>query len=387
MNHPQPAKCCPIMFLSALSPLESLPNELLDHIISSLATSPPSLTRLQQPPNHRIAKSSIRDLKNLSLVSSGLCALVRPRLFAHACFDLRDERAFLEFVAHSDLKRHVTSIVVKGNNSPENREDPYWWRRVLSELDPLRITVVAPPSFIGAMLGTQIHEGHSWAFEIPFQILHLERDARQGRPVRLEDHSSLLSVRDWQSLEFNEASSLRAYHHYEYFLLRVPSVFDQWGTMAHPPDRLADLPSTLSLNRLTTFSYTTVFPFYNHVNLVLDAVFLMTSLESLSTQLAPCQNDRVIEIEQRGSIDPSDPWMELATGYALIAHAVRQLGMRGCLRRFRARDFQFEALRPELSSIFDERFHDSPWTYDGEDIWNKVDGSIPCQEQTGRRSS
>lgn len=377
------------MSLPTLSPLESLPNELLDYIISSVAASPPSLTRLQQPPSHRIAKNSTRDLKNLSLVSSGLCMLVRPRLFTHACFGLRNEHAFLDFVAQSDLKRHVTSIVVKGDDSPENREDPYWWRRVLCELDPLRITVVAPPSFIGAMLGTQIQEGHSWAFEIPFQVLHLGRDTRQDGSVRLEEHSSLLSSRDWQSLEFNEASSLKAYHHYEYFLLRVPSVFDQWGTLAHPPDRPADLPSTLSLNRLTTFSYTAVFPFYNHVNLVLDAVFLMTSLESLTTQLAPCQNDRVIEIEQRGSIDPSDPWMELATAYTLIAHAVKQLGDSGCLRRFQARDFQFEALRPELSSILDERFYDSPWAYDEEGVWNKVDGcrSISGQEQTGRRSS
>lgn len=380
MNHPQPAKCCPVMCLSALSPLESLPNELLDYIISSVAAPPPSLARLQQPPSHRIAKNSTRDLKNLSRVSSGLCALVRPRLFAHACFDLRNERAFLDFVAQSDLKRHITSIVVKGNDSPESREDPYWWRRVLCELDPLRITVVAPPSYIGAMLGTQIYEGHSWAFEIPLQVLHLERDARQDGSALLENHSSLLSARDWQSLEFNEASSLKAYHHYEYFLFRVPSVFGQWGTLAHPPDRPADLPSTLSLNRLTTFSYTAVFPFYNHADLVLGAVSLMTSLESLTTQLAPCQNDRVIETEQRGSIDPSDPWMELVTGYTLIADAVGHLGNRGCLRRFQARDFQFDALRSELSFIFDNKFHGSPWTYDGGDVWNKVDGdcrSIP----------
>lgn len=374
------------MTLLTPSPLESLPKELLDQIISSLATSPPSLTKLHQPPSHRIAKSNTRDLKNLSLVASGLCALVRPRLFAHTCFDLRDQTEFLDFVARSLLARHVTSILVRGNDSPENREDPFWWRRVLCDLDPLRITVVAPPPFIGAMLGTQIMEGHSWAFEIPFQSLHLERDGRQdqGNSIRLEEQPSLLSAREWQFLHFNESSSLKAYSHYEYFLLRVPSVFDQWGSLAHPPDRPADLPSSLSLNRLTTFSYTAVFPFYNHVNLVLDAVCLMTSLQSLSTQLAPCQNDRVIELEQRGSIDPSDPWMELATAYSLIAHAVRQLGETGCLRWFRACDYQFEALRPELSSILDETFHETSWTYDGQNVWSRVAITDDCRDIPGR---
>lgn len=356
---------------SAPSPLDSLPNELLDHVISCLATPPPSSVKLHEPPTHRITKAASRDLKNLSLVSSGLLALVRPRLFAHACFALRDEAQFLAFIARWNLGRHVTSIVVKGDDSPENRGDAYWWRQVLRELDPLRIMVIAPPSFIGATIGTPIMEDHSWAFEISLQILHLERSSRQGHracPSRLKEHSNLLSIREWESLWFNESSSLKAYSHYEYFLLRVPSLFTQWGSLASPP-RPAELPESLSLNGLTTFCYTAVFPFYNHVKLVLDAVCLMTSLESLTTQLAPCQNDRVIELEQRASIDPSDPWMELATAYSLIGHAVRDLGAQGCLRYFKACDYQFDALRPELSSILDDILHGTQWTHDGQGVW------------------
>lgn len=363
------------MSLPAPSPLECLPNELLDQIISSLATPPPSSKRLHQPPTHRITKNTTRDLKNLSQTSSGLLALARPRLFTHACFNLKDEAKFLVFLARLDLARHVTSIVAKGNDSPENREDPFWWRRVLSYLDPLRITVVAPPPFVGAMLGTQIMDGHSWAFEIPLQMLHLERNGRQGGralSARLQEHSSLLSARTWKSLWFNESSSLKAYSHYEYFLFQVPSLFTQWGSLASPPGRPAELPESLSLNRLTTFSYTAVFPFYNHVKLVLDAVCLMTSLQSLRTQLAPCQNDRVIELEQRGSIDPSDPWMELATAYSLIAHAVRDLGAKGCLRRFTAWDFQFDALRPELSSILNDILGETRWSHDGQGVWTRI---------------
>lgn len=361
------------------SPLESLPNELLDQIISSLATPPPSVTRLSQPPTYRIARGSTRNLKHLALVSSGLCALVRPRLFVHACFDLRDQDEFLAFMARADLAQTVISVVARGRDSPENREDRFWWRRVLRDLDPVRITLVAPPSFIGATLGTHIMDGHGWAFEISLQLVHLVRDGRpgdmrEGYSQLAEEHSSILSARAWRAFQFNESSSLKAYSHYEYFLFQVPSLFTHWGSLAAPPGRPAELPQSLSLNRLTTFNYTAVFPFYNHVKLVLDTVCLMTCLQSFSTQLAPCLNDRVIELEQRGSIDPSDPWMELATGYSLIAHAVRDLGSNGCLRMYKAFDYQFDALRPELSSILGDILGENQWAHDGQGAWRKVEG-------------
>lgn len=362
---------------ASCSPLESLPNELLDQIISSLATSPPSVTRLSQPPTYRITRGVTRDLKHLSLVSSGLCALVRPHLFVHACFDLKDQDQFFAFIAQADLAQNVSSVVARGGDSPENREDQFWWRRVLCDLDPVRITLVAPPSFIGATLETHIMDGHGWAFEIPLQIVHLERDGRsgdmRGRSPLMEEPSSILSARAWRAFQFNESSSLKAYSHYEYFLFQVPSLFTRWGSLASPPSRPAELPESLSLNRLTTFNYTAVFPFYNHVNLVLSAVCLMTSLQSFSTQLAPSLNDRVIELEQRGSIDPSDPWMELATGYSLIAHAVRDLGTEGCLRIYKACDYQFDALRPELSSILGDILGETQWTHDGQGVWRKVE--------------
>lgn len=359
------------------STLEALPNELLDQIISVLATAPPSPSRLNQPPTHRVTKdATTRDLKSLSLASRSLLALVRPRLFVHACFDLRDADDFFAFVTQAHLAQNVSSVVVRGRDSPENREDPGWWRRVLCELDPVQITLVAPPSFIGATLGTRIMDGHGWAFEIPLQMIRLERDGRPGDygsvEVLPEGCSSVLGARAWRSFYFNESSSLKAYSHYEYFLFQVPSLFTHWGSLASPPGRPSDLPESLSLNRLTTFSYTAVFPFYNHVKLVLDAVCLMTNLQSFTTQLAPCLNDRVTEVEQRGSIDPSDPWMELATGYSLIAHAVRDLGSQGCLRLYKTCDYQFDALRPELSSILGDLLGGARWAHDGQGVWRKV---------------
>ncbi|KAI9928978.1 hypothetical protein ASPWEDRAFT_37097 [Aspergillus wentii DTO 134E9] len=362
------------MSLQQQSTLELLPNELLDHIISYLSSNHPSSGQLHQPPSFRIVKSHTRYLKNLSRVSSRLLELVRPQLFSHACFNVEDENKFLSFITQLDLARYVTSLVVKGSDySPDSREEPFWWRRVLCHLDPLHITVIAPPLFIGAALGTEFMSGHSWAFEIPLQTLYLEQERRHNhmQSPQLESQSSILSTRTWKSMLFNEASSLRAYNHYEYFLFQVPSVFNKWGSLASIQTHPENLPQSLSLTSLTTFCYTAVFPFYNHVKLVLDTLSLMTSLQSFSVQLAPCQNDRVIEAEQRGSMDPSDPWMELATAYSLIAHSVRDLGQKGSLRKFQAYDYLFDPLRPELSSILGDVLNANEWAHDGSGTWTR----------------
>jgi hypothetical protein len=353
---------------------ESLPIELLDEIISYLSTSPPSLSKLHKPPCGNIAKSGTRDLKSLSRTSSRLLEVTRPRLFSHVCFDLRDIDEFLTFISALDLARYVNSAVVKGRQFPDDREDPFWWRRVLSCLDPQRITVIAAPSFIGKMMSTQIFEGHSWAFEITLQVLQLEQYTRDFDPPsvsHLEQCSSLLEARTWSSLLFNESSSLRAYNHYEYFLFQVPSLFSKWGSLACVKPRPQKLALSNALNRLASFRYTAVFPFYNHVKLVLNAVEMMENLRSLSVQLAPCEGDKATEIEQRGSMDPSDPWMEIATGYSLIGHAVSDLGHRDSFVKFCACDYSFEPLRPEISATLCDILDGSEWVHDGQGTWTK----------------
>ncbi|RAK84633.1 F-box domain protein [Aspergillus costaricaensis CBS 115574] len=357
------------------SPLESLPNELLDQIISELSASPPSQSRVHKPPCMRITTSRTRDLKNLARTSSRLRELVRPHLFAHACFDIKDVADFVSFITSLDLDRYVISIVAKGMDSPDHREDPYWWRPVLDSLDPLRITVIAPPPFLAAMLDTRIMDGHSWAFEVPFQVLQLEQNSRVCKPPlpsETKQSVSLLETRVWSSFAFNESSSLRAYNHYEYFMFQVPSLFNKWGTVASTQLFSERLDLSRSLKSFTSFNYTAVFPFYNHVKLVLDAIELMTNLRSLSIQLAPSPNDKITEMEQRGSMDPSDPWMEIATGYSLIAHTVRKMGALDSLVEFRTPDYEFDALRSELSTILGDVLDSSGWVHDGRGTWTKV---------------
>ncbi|OJJ51681.1 hypothetical protein ASPZODRAFT_448168 [Penicilliopsis zonata CBS 506.65] len=367
-----------MMFSSLPAPkprLESLPNELLDQILSYLVTEPPSSTRFHATPSAQVVRSETRDLKNFSLVSSRLLATVRPYLFTHVCFDLGYEASVASFIEQWGLARYVVSLVVTVS-APSTRGDPLWWQRVLRYLDPQRILVVAAPQLLGKMLGAEVLETHGWAFDIPLQALQLEKNHRVSDPsllAPLDPQRNLLSARPWESLSFNESSSLKAYNHYEYFLLNVPSAFDRWAALSSSTSLAApqDLAAALSLHRLTRFSYTAVFPFYNHVGLVLEVVKMMSSLRSFAVQLAPGRNDNIIEIEQRGSLDPSDPWMELYTGYSLIAHVVRERWHKGHLRRFESRDFAIEALQEELSVILVDVLEQDGWVHDGNGAWSK----------------
>ncbi|KAJ5601737.1 hypothetical protein N7510_011271 [Penicillium lagena] len=353
---------------ASASSLGLLPNELLDLILSELSTEPPSARKLHHPPSLELTQSRTKDLKHLAQSSSALLDFVRPWLFRHARLDLCEEPAFRSFVTNSGLNRYVTSIVVIGIDSPDHRADPRWWRSVIQYIDPVRFTVLAPPAFMGKTLGTPIMDGDSWAFDIPLQVLQLECDRSTDVPDS-GSQSSLLPLRPWNSLSFNESSSLRAYNHYEYFQFQTPSVLGEWGGTRHVPLTSGqDLFVPQSLRGLTAFSYTAVFPFYNHVRLVLDALALMPNLRSLSMQLGPEEGNTITETEQRGSMDPSDPWMELETSYSLIGHAVKH--DLHVLEVFSTRDFQLQAIRPELLAIVNEHLgNDSGWVHDGRGMW------------------
>ncbi|KAJ6115506.1 hypothetical protein N7523_005923 [Penicillium sp. IBT 18751x] len=353
------------------SALERLPNELLDHIISYLATRPPSLTQFHQPPTRYGTQPQTRSLKHLALVSSRFLNLVRPQLFTCACLELEDELDFIAFIIRTSLNRYVTSLMAITVNASADPADQGWWRRILRFLDPACVTVLAPPTFIGNMLNTPIMDGHSWAFDIQLQMLQLERhnpipDLSQS--LNLENCKSLLDTHPWTSLSFNESSSLRAYNHYEYFLSRVPSVIGQWGVRLAPRESPSlELPT--ALHGLTHFSYTAVFPFYNHVKLVLDALASMPNLRVLSMQLAPDANNHITEVEQRGSMDPNDPWMELATSYSLIGFEVNA---KSSLVEFRSGDFHLEAIRSELSQILEDSLGATGWIHDGPASWKRI---------------
>ncbi|KAJ5188715.1 hypothetical protein N7472_007729 [Penicillium cf. griseofulvum] len=355
------------------SPLELLPNELLDQIISYLSTEPPSFRQVHHTPSLELTQSPTKDLKHLELCSRRLFQLVRPVLFTHVRLNLHDESEFHSFMIKSDLCQNVTSLVAIMDETPDHQVDPFWWRRVLRYLDPRRVLVIGPPLFIGNTLASPINDGHQWAFDMPLQILLLERECKPRDPSQLpdlENFTSLLASRPWTSMTFNESSSLKSYNHYEYFLSCVPSVLAEWGTSGirgstRSLQRPIDLP--ILLHGLTYFSYTAVFPFYNHSQIVLDAIVRMHRLRRLDVRLAPLQDNHITELEQRGSMDPNDPWMELTTSYSLIGFTMNKLPD---LKEFRCGDLHVEAMRQDLLAVLDDVI-DEGWVHDGRGVWRR----------------
>ncbi|CAG8008530.1 unnamed protein product [Penicillium salamii] len=357
------------------SPLELLPNELLDQIISYLFTDPPSLGKLHHAPSLELTHSPTKDLKHLASCSSRLLKLVQPLLFSHVYLDLHEEAEFHAFTTKSGLGRHITSLVVLGEDKPGCPNDPFWWRRVLQYIDPDEVVVIAPPPFLGSTMGTPIMNAHSWAFEIELQILALKQESKRmvsSQLPGLESCPSLLASREWKSMSFNESSSLKSYHHYEYFLSTVPSILGEWGANSirvarHLPQYRADLLDLL--HGLTHFSYTAVFPFFNHSQLVLDAVMEMHNLQRLDVRLAPCPGNHVTEVEQRGPMDLSDPWMELSTSYSLVGYTVNKMEN---LKEFRCNDLHVEGMRDELLATLGDVIDGEAWTHNGNGIWRRL---------------
>ncbi|RAL15356.1 F-box domain protein [Aspergillus homomorphus CBS 101889] len=374
------------MMASQLSCLEKLPNEILDEIVSYLPVTTPSESKLHHQPGICLTASDTQNLKNVAQVSSRLLELVRPRLYGHSRFHLDDLYDFLDFVSTHELERYIVSLVVLVENGSPRDLDTNRLLRLLSNLNPLRITVLAPPSRIGTMLSTKAPDEHSWAFQISHQLLQWERGTLPESSVLTTKPScSPLDQRTYSSLSFNEGSSLRAYAHYEYFLFEVPSVLGKWGTTASMGAEEEKLSISNALQHLTSFSYTAIFPFYNHVKLVLDALELMTNLQSFTIQLAPCADDTAIDLTNRGPIDPNDPWMELATGYDIIAHSIIELGRSASLVHFRTLDYQNDALRVELHQALGAQFKGTEWLPNGRGAWNRTKLNLNIEINLGYR--
>ncbi|EPS30224.1 hypothetical protein POX_b02766 [Penicillium oxalicum] len=353
------------------SPLESLPVELLDEVFFYLDHNPPSEDQVYQKPEHSITKSSERNLKHLAASCSRLAFLIRPRLFVHARLGLHENLdGFCKFFIRWELGPRVKSVVISlPTDYVVQPHTCIQLARVFNILDPHRITILAPPRVIGELLDTTIDEKDGWAFEIRLQILQLTQD-KHGDPSayhtsRTNSPTMILGVRPWTAFYFNEGSSLKAYNHYEYYLSQVPSVLGQWGKeflRVPPTPKLST-----SLQGLRELTYIAVLPFYNHVDHICAVMQRMPQLRVVTVQLAPGHNDRATELEQRGSMDQNDPWMELESSYSIIGFQVRTVPS---VTEFCSRDYHIEAVRSQLTRTLDEGFRNN-WTHDGEGTWRR----------------
>ncbi|KAJ5390288.1 uncharacterized protein N7496_001356 [Penicillium cataractarum] len=350
-----------------MSSLERLPTELLDLIISYLDIEPPSYTQLHPEPDPNITVVEHTSLKHLYQSCSCLATLVRPYLFAHARVVLDYEPSeFYSFVREWNLARYIKSITVLVSDKDLPRQvTGIWLNKIFECIDPLRITILAPPRIIGEALQTPIDEQHGWAFDIDQQILQLEKSSYGNvSGYQPPPSENVLCARPWTSLSFNEGSSLKAYNHYEYFSSHVPSFLSQWGHEDPPMQLPAEMHD--SFGGIESLSYTAIFPFYNHVENVNIVMRLMPRLRVVTVQLAPDENNHATELEQRGSMDPNDPWMELESAYSILGFNIQA---KSSVEEFRSRDFHVEAVRPDLESALREQL--AGWTHDDRGNWRR----------------
>nr|KMM66527.1 F-box domain-containing protein [Coccidioides posadasii RMSCC 3488] len=355
--------------------LLSLPNELLDHIISFLSSdTSPSLRNLREIPDHNISASPARDLKAVSRTTSRLRPLARPYLFSYSRYELRDQDRFLSFIRQYSLGRHVRSLVISVRSIFPGSEKPFWWKQLLAELDPEIITLIAPPFFLADIAQASLEGTHTWAFDVSLQTIHFQQP-RRDRPLHggsLESTASppepdkaamgvddvgrsdsFFTARPWTEILFNEGSSIKAYRNEKYYFLHLPSLMNHWGSV--DPLQNAILPYPVIRN--------------------------MTNLRYLSFQLAPSPKNlhKTFSEEQKlGSLDPKEPWMELDRSYWLISHSVRYLAVQGKLEQFRTWDFELQTLRESIVAKIDGRLR-SKWKHDGTGLWIK---NISSQENS-----
>jgi hypothetical protein len=281
-----------------------LPNEILDHILSFLDHEPPSTWKIHEWPDADTGRGENSVLKHLSLASHFLQQLVINRLYAHCQIELSELQPFLAFVNRSSLSHNVRSLVVlRRSNCSNTAQHPVWWARLLSSVNPETLTIVAPPFHFTELAHCSIVDCDAWAFNIPFQILQLRQPRKQLASVSLEtSENNLFNARPWTEMVVNEGSALKAYSTYEYFHRQIPSLVCTFA-------KKRSLCPDVAISRLTSFHFTAIFPFYNHVDDVLKLVRNVMLLESFSVKLAPDLDSQVIEVEQSNAhIDLADAW-------------------------------------------------------------------------------
>lgn len=354
--------------------IEALPNELLDDVLNYLIPEPPHPQLFHEIPGREDLSVTTDYLKCFSSASSRLREISRAYLFTHLRLKLQDQDSFLEFLEKYSLKHIVKSVVLNIDSTDSASETVACWKRILDLVNPEDLIIVATPNQLADLAGCTLEDTQAWAFDIPLQIIQFRQPSPRISDPDFSPGSSIFNARPWSQIRFNEGTSLAAYSNYEYYLLRVPSFMDHWGSV-DPLQNIPKFPFPVeAIHRLTSFHYTAIFPFYNHTNTVLRFIRNMVNLRYISFRLAPQPHSTVLSEEQiRGTINPSDPWMELETSYSLISHSVKYLGTQAKLQAFQTFDLQIEDMTELLfNSLY--IVLKKKWKYQGKGMWIKLPG-------------
>lgn len=342
--------------------MDSLPDELLLHILSHLDRGPPSDAHFFDEPDTRTS-SSFRDqpLKALSCVSQRWRRIVKPLLFDHLVLRLwvYDEPAnrwlpafapelarFRCFLARSNLRHTVKSFVlsVGGDmcDAPSSSSHPpfnWFWTAVFECIEPACIKIVALSRSLAHFAGCTGNWEHDWAFKQSDHILELRQNlnATYERP----SDGCLMARRRWCHIGYNEGSSLSVYNVYGYQDYSSPSL------LRHLLDEYVGNWDTTGATSLT---YVAIFPTSDNFQSLVHALATIPDKCNMVFQLAPEPSSTILhEPHRMKRAQPADLWEELDRDYELLAECI--LRNRLCTP-VKSRDYRWKAL---VETLDDDR--------------------------------
>ena len=359
--------------------LLDLPAELVLEILSFLVERKPhSMRHLHAEPSEALLQSGYTPVKFLSLTCRHLRNLCLQTLFTNVKLTLTNARLSastdrsISFFQDHDLVRGIESVFFYqvASDSLDNEHDyrnlpgssiesQILW--VISQLSPPAITIMLPPSSFQELMPYDLRESDDWAFQIPYQVLHLTQSTDMPPAcVSVSDSqdNSILNMRPWGHCTFNGGTSIRAYSTYEYFHKHVPSIF----TPINEHKMIDAVWRTLPY--LTSLDYVAVFPFpMRHMQQFCN--FLTAAAPNLS----PTRGDGVLDDkEAMGTCQRTDLWSELEVCYAYLADWLRQ-GYLDSIIYFTVLEYDNPELRDAIHRVCDMG---ADWAHGGNGEWVKL---------------
>ncbi|KAI0133990.1 F-box domain-containing protein [Xylariales sp. AK1849] len=407
--------------------INDLPPELLSQIFGYLAGPAPSEVLLHEEPScmlratygSREANTGsgntpikvTKDLKSVSRVSSQWRTVVIPLLFCNvlwrpqistlSIFNLQPV-PLLQFILKHQLEHYVTTFTLLVDFA-EDKVDPtqipyqirpadleWLWDQLFSVIDPLRFTIIAPPTTLAALLNRMLFLDDAWSFNIPYHILSLARSSRGGTASTTGSSSvtavascknteapssPLFTLRRWTSILLNEGSSIRAYQTYEFFLRSPPSVLSALLGIGEYPNN-----QPLLTPFIVDFNYIAIFPLSSHVNSLFTH---LPKIDRLFVQLTPRPENQILKQPQsmRG-VDMADLWMERNSTYSQLFAELTQPTPQdswATLKVFESGDAA-DKESWDLAMAFLKRSRVENWVAEREGVLVKVDDTGKAEE-------
>ncbi|KAL2046415.1 hypothetical protein N7G274_001862 [Stereocaulon virgatum] len=378
----------------AMAILTDLPVELLQHIICYLGHSKPHSTRhLHEEPSEALLNCSHHPIKDLSLTCNRLYQITFPILYTNLKVSIDSIDAILRFTTLHSLTAKVSTLLLHATlqqvetvMSLGDSTFHYPWIRILALIDgvdPHAVTILFPPAAFEYILPYSLRLSDEWAFNIPYQILHLSYVRSSTCPTPDADrrpiiHQNILRIRPWTYCTYNQGSSIHAYSTYEYFHKCGPSLING----SHPMSMFHEIEG--SLGHLLIFDFIAIFPFPHHQmheSYAHDLVYFLSSiapfLRHLRVQLAPTTGNNILDdAKALGTCQRSDLWNEFE---GAVAHLMQRLkgGRLKRLTNFTLLDYENPWRRDMINDVI-HHYADSDewrnkWRYEGGGCYVKVE--------------